>query len=375
MIDTLQNLEDEARLTGIDRQDIIESLTLQDVKNFLESLGVEQIDMNEEKGYLICPTICHNPIYEAESMKLYWYQNYKIFHCYTECNESMSIFKLYQKFVKVNEDRNIGMDEAEDYVKHCLNHIIINSPHTKTNDYIIDAEKYTFTNTIPTLDEYSPKILSYFTHYYHPLWLKDGITKEAMDKFKISFSMGQNKIIIPHFDISGRLIGIRARSLEKKDIEEFGKYRPMRINMKLYSHPLGMNLYNLNNSKDNIKAIGKAIVFEGEKSTLLYQTYFGIENDISVACCGSNLSAYQVQLLQDVGAKEIIVAFDRQFQTIGDDEFKHLTGNLTRLNDKYKNFVSMSFIFDKTMMTGYKDAPVDCGKDIFLTLFKNRVIL
>ena len=55
-----------------------------------------------------------------------------------------------------------------------------------------------------------------------------------------------------------------------------------------------MNLYNLNNSKDNIKLIGKAIVFESEKSCLLYQTYFGIENDISVACCGSNLSIHQV---------------------------------------------------------------------------------
>ncbi|MGN1342929.1 MAG: hypothetical protein ACI4VL_07065 [Bacilli bacterium] len=38
----------------------------------------------------------------------------------------------------------------------------------------------------------------------------------------------------------------------------------------------------------------KAIVFEGEKSTLLYRSYFGIENDITVACCGSSLSSYQM---------------------------------------------------------------------------------
>ena len=105
-----------------------------------------------------------------------------------------------------------------------------------------------------------------------------------------------------------------------------------------------MNLYNLNNSKDNIKLMGKAIVFESEKSCLLYQSYFGIESDISVACCGSNLSIHQVQLLLDAGAKEIIVAFDRQFEDIGDKEFKHLTKNLTKLNNKYKNEVLISFI-------------------------------
>lgn len=143
----------------------------------------------------------------------------------------------------------------------------------------------------------------------------------------------------------------------------------------MYNHPLGMNLYNLNNSKNAIKIIKKAIVFEGEKSTLLYKSYFGIDNDISVACCGSSLSAYQVQLLIEHGAEEIIVAFDRQFQEIGDKEFQHLKSNLLKLYNKYKNFVKITFIFDKNMLTGYKDSPIDCGADIFLKLFKERIVL
>lgn len=112
-----------------------------------------------------------------------------------------------------------------------------------------------------------------------------------------------------------------------------------------------------------------------EKSCLLYQTYFGIENDISVACCGSNLSVHQVQLLLDAGAKEIVVAFDRQFQEIGDDEFKHLTKNLIKLNTKYKNEVLISFMFDKNKITNYKASPIDEGKEKFLTLFKERILL
>ena len=149
----------------------------------------------------------------------------------------------------------------------------------------------------------------------------------------------------------------------------------MRINKVLYNHPLGMNLYGLNWSKGNIKTMGKAIVFESEKSVLMYASYFGWDNNISVACCGSSLSARQIQLLKDAGAKEIIIAFDRQFQEIGDKEFKHLTRNLTRINDKYKNDVNISFIFDKNMITGYKASPIDEGSEKFLTLFKERILL
>lgn len=112
-----------------------------------------------------------------------------------------------------------------------------------------------------------------------------------------------------------------------------------------------------------------------EKSVLKYQTYFGFENDISVACCGSNLSSYQTQLLIDAGAQEIVVAFDRQFQSYGDAEYQHLLNNLKKITLKYKNYVNISCIIDKHKKTGYKDSPVDCGKDIFLELFKERAFL
>ena len=77
----------------------------------------------------------------------------------------------------------------------------------------------------------------------------------------------------------------------------------------------------------------------------------------------------------EAGAEEIIVAFDRQFQEIGDKEFQHLKSNLLKLYNKYKNFVKITFIFDKNMITGYKDSPIDCGQEIFLKLFKERIVL
>ena len=112
-----------------------------------------------------------------------------------------------------------------------------------------------------------------------------------------------------------------------------------------------------------------------EKSCLLYQSYFGIENDISVAVCGSSISAYQIQLLIDAGAEEIIIAFDRQFKEKNSDESKLLIKKFTTLHNKYKNYVTLSFIFDRNMITEYKASPIDEGVDKFLTLFKERVFL
>lgn len=112
-----------------------------------------------------------------------------------------------------------------------------------------------------------------------------------------------------------------------------------------------------------------------EKSTLMYRSYFGEENDISVACCGSSLTDYQVHLLLEAGAREIIVAFDRQFQEIGDDEFHKLTEKLYKLNKRYKKLVNISFLFDKNKITAYKSSPIDEGPLKFQELYKERIIL
>ena len=107
----------------------------------------------------------------------------------------------------------------------------------------------------------------------------------------------------------------------------------------------------------------------------MYARYFGQENDITVACCGSSLSSYQVDLLMDLGVEEIIIAFDKQFKEIGDEEWKGWTKKLKQIHQKYGAKVQISYIFDKQNLLGYKDSPIDCGKEIFLKLYKERVRL
>ena len=157
-----------------------------------------------------------------------------------------------------------------------------------------------------------------------------------------------------------------------KEEEEYGKYKPAYLNGKMYNHPLGFNLYNLNNSKENIKKVKKAIVFEGEKSTLLMRSYFGKDNDISVAVCGSSLTQYQVELLLSLGVNEIAISFDKQFKELGDNEHLKWVKKLKDIHKKYCNQCQISFLFDLKNKLGYKDSPIDCRKRNFFRIIQRK---
>lgn len=363
-----------------DKSEIRNSLTTDNIFDLLQEWGG---DPEYASFGILCSTICHNMPGEG-SKKLYYYDNSCLFRCYTGCDSYFDIFEMVIKIMKIQHDRDFDLNDAVRWIAQKFG--MSGREEDSPEDEELEDWKYLAnygriqeielkTNEVK-LKEYDNIILSRFNYNVAiDPWLNEGISQESINQAQIGFYPGGDQITIPHFDVNGRFIGLRGRTLCAEEGERYGKYRPMRINKQLYNHPLGMNLYNLNNSKNAIKIIKKAIIFEGEKSCLLYQSYFGLENDISVACCGSSVSAYQIQLLMEAGAEEIVIAFDRQFQEIGDTEFQHLKNNLLKLRAKYKNFVTISFIFDKNMILGYKSSPIDEGKEKFLQLFKERIVL
>ena len=135
-----------------------------------------------------------------------------------------------------------------------------------------------------------------------------------------------------------------------------------------------MNLYNLNHARPQVEQQHLAIVFESEKSCLMYQSYYGRENDISVAVCGSSVSSYHMHLLKSLGVREVILCFDRQFQEIGDNEFLQLKNKIVHLYNKYNNTMRVSIVFDKNMITDYKASPIDEGPDKFEQLLNERIM-
>lgn len=363
-----------------DKFKIRDALTEENIFELLHEWGGDPVPA--PFGY-VSATICHNPPGEG-SRKLYYYSNTGLFKCYTGCNAYFDIFELTTKVADIQWSQEFDLNDAVRWIAQRFGFSGEHedgSEEDSLDDWKILAnyeriQDISLKDNSLTLKEYDSDILERFNYNVKiGPWLREGISQAAIEDGRIGFYPGGDQITIPHFDVNDRFIGLRGRTLCAEEGERYGKYRPMRINGELYNHPLGMNLYNFNKSKKNIELMKTAIIFEGEKSTLLYKSYFGIENDISVACCGSSISTYQTQMLLDCGVNEIVVAFDRQFQGIGDQEFKHLKQNLTRFRDKYKNFVTVSFIFDKNMITDYKSSPIDHGPEIFLQLFKERIVL
>lgn len=363
-------------MISFDKSKIKESLSTENIFDLLNEWGgdPEYTDFG-----ILSTTICHNVPGEG-SRKLYYYENSTLFKCYTGCDSTFDIFELAMKVFDIQKRREMDLNDAVRYVAARFG---LSGEYLEEEDVSEDwklLDNYDRIAEIEVKDysvclkEYDATVLDRLNYSLKLLpWLDEGISQQVIDEARIGYYPGADMITIPHFDKDGRFVGLRGRAMAQDEVERFGKYRPIKIMKQMYNHPLGMNLYNLDHAKEQIGILGKAIIFESEKSCLLYRTYFAA--DISVACCGSNISAYQIQMLLNAGAKEIIVAFDRQFQEIGDKEFKHLTSNLTKVHNKYKNDVQISFIFDKKMITGYKASPIDEGKDKFLQLFKERITL
>ena len=361
-----------------DKLEVRKCLTVDNIFELLTEWGG---DPEYTNFGIVSATICHNNIGEG-SHKLYYYTNSTLFQCYTGCG-SFDIFELTISVFNIQKHIEMDLNEAVRYIATRFG-IFIQSKDNEgynTDDWKI-LNAYDKIDNIELkdyhvyLNEFDPSILSRLNYNLKITpWINEGMTEEVLRKALIGYFPGGAQITIPHFDANNRLIGLRGRSLCEEEAEKYGKYRPLKINKDLYNHPLGMNLYGYNWNKDNIQKIGKAIIYESEKSVLLHASYFGWENNISVACCGSNISMYQIQLLLDLNVKEIIIALDRQFQEIGDSEWKQLTNNLKKIHYRYKNYATISFIFDKNKITGYKSSPIDEGPEKFLQLFKERVLL
>lgn len=358
----------------LDKDKIKNSLTIDNIQDLVAELGGEPQDRG---SYLICKTICH----DGDSHKLYYYDNTKLFRCYTSCLDTFDIFDLVLK-VKKLKGEEWTLYNAIVYI---MNYFSLDFTNDFSNKYkdLPDWQimskwgKSQITNKttqIIDLKIFDERILKNLPTPRLLNWEREGITKEICDKRNIKYDPLNIGIVIPHYNIDNQLIGIRERTLVKEN-EIYGKYKPAILNGKMYNHPLGYNLYNLNNSKNNISKIKKAIIFESEKSCLKMASYFGTSGDISTACCGSNLISYQVKLLLSLGVQEIIIGFDRQYKEIGDKEWKQWTKKLQKIHDKYGKYIQISYLFDKEHLLDYKDSPIDKDKDTFLYLFSNRVLI
>lgn len=347
-------------------KEIIDLLTVEDIGRMLNDMSIPFKDTGKA---LIMPTVCHNRDENSASWKLYFYKVNKQFYCYTECG-AMSVFKFVEHYYQAREIEYNWYEDVYYFVSRYINNFG-ESEFYFENQSAYASEKESFVlggAQNKQLPEYDSHILDTYIDYAAPEWLKDGISVEAMRKFGIKYSISQNKIIIPHRDINGRLVGIRGRALNEEEIDIVGKYAPLHDNGTLYNHPLSLNLYGLYENKENIKRSKICFIFEGEKSVLISESFH--RPNCSVAVCGSNLNIHALKLLlKNCAPAEIVVCFDNEEKEKEDKYFNKLWS----MCHKYINFCNFSFIYDRRNLTKKKDAPVDEGEEIFEELLKRRV--
>ena len=348
----------------MDYQSIIDNLKVSSVIDLMTKLGADH--WKDEGNHIIFPTICHNTDASEASMKLYFYKNTKLFNCYTE-DGIMSIFKFLKIYY---ETRGIEYDWVSD-----IYNVILDCSNFNPNEGFIKPKhedlraKYGKVNRNIELPEYNKGALGTFVKMYPPEWLDDGISPAAMDKFDIRYSISQNKIIIPHLDVNGRLVGIRGRALNEWEIENVGKYMPVRLEQTWYKHPLSMNLYGLYENKENIKKRGICFIAEGEKSVLQSES-FSFPN-CTVATCGSaGINKYQLNtLLKIPNLQEIVLCYDQEEKPGECRYFDKLYENCK----KYSRYINMSFIYVRNGEISLKESPFDKGEQVFVELLKRRV--
>lgn len=337
-------------------------LTTEDVDRLIYSFGgTKGADLDE---YNIYSTVCHNHDGTGKH-KLYFYKNSKTFYCYTGC-QSLDIIGLVESALELDFKKSIS------YLSDFLNiqntlapvgfgKILSLKPVEKQEQEDIEV-------ILPTFDN---NILNLFMKFNCPEWLSEGISPETMSKYSIMYYLDQHKIIIPHYNIEGELVGIRGRALLKEDLDKGQKYMPVYIGDKGYTHSLMNNLYGLNLTKQTIEKIKKVIVFEGEKSVLLMDTFYG-EFNCSVAVCGSKIHKSHARILNELGVEEVVIAFDKQYRNLHEKDLwrKKIYKSLKYLLP----FCKVSVIWDdiENGLLAYKDSPVDKGKEIFKKLLQSR---
>lgn len=326
--------------------------------------------------------MCHGG--SENSHKLYYYKDSFHFHCYTNCGGGKDIYQLVID-AKATQGFELTFPDAVKWVAELTGKsFTVSRDIGKSNDRVDDwkwIEKVTKKSpkATPKLKVFDENVLEVYLPHPHHSWIEDGIGIEAMKKNEISYYLKNDSIIIPHRSENGELIGIRQRNLRKEDVEQGRKYIPVVTNGVMYNHLTAHNLYNFHNSKKVIHRIKKAIIYEGEKSCLLNQTYYS-DCDFSVAVSGSNISTIQRELLLKTNVEEVFIAFDKfrgQKENESNEVYERWVGDyqkkLVRLAHLFTPFVRTYILWDYNGLLDDNDSPSDKGQEVLEKMMLNKI--
>lgn len=184
------------------------------------------------------------------------------------------------------------------------------------------------------------------------LWADEGIPYDIMRRFGVRYDSFSKRIVYPIRNAEGDIINVSGRTVEK-DYKEKGlpKYT--------YYKPLGAvpAVYGLWENREAIRNANEVILFEGAKSVMLACSW-GIEN--CAAALTSHLSPRQFKILVSFGVP-VTVAFDAEIDPRKDENIK-----------KLRHYLPVCRIKNCGNLLEAKDAPVDKGREVFETLYRQK---
>lgn len=359
-------MEENQEFNNIDSHALKLSMTIEQVWDFCTSLGMEGSYINDEK--LVFETACHNPMGHGKH-KLYYYENTKLFNCYTGCGGAFDIFELVQK---IAEQKGVEMSLDDAILSYTDTQEFVFLSSSGENNKIKEIDKKYIK---PDFKFYDKKVLYGYRKAVSLDWLKEGISYETQRKYGLLYDSLNGGIAFPHYSAFGGLLGVRERFLAEETVEKTGaKYMPVKFGEIYLSSPLSMYLFALNHNQVAMRVKKKAIIFEGEKSVMLADEYMGKYN-YSTAAFGMKFSRHQFEALMELGVEEIIIAFDKQFKERNnfDNEYYNMFNLFDRISSNYEPFgVKITYMFDLDDDLEYKDSPIDKGIEIFHKMFSER---
>lgn len=363
---------------------IINSLTEEDIIKVCTALGNGEHTKGSHDSLCFNTCLCHGG---DSPNKLVYYPHDTDgngtgkFKCYT-CGDTYGIIELIIRAHR-QQGKTLTWYKALYFLAKTTNKIIESTPEetkikTANTDLVwmnrIKNIKNKKSNSIPNLKEISENYLELFWYDPDPLqdWINEGIGTEALSRYEIGWYGLTNQITIPVRDVNERLIGLRCRNLNPEDVA-IAKYDNMFINGQKLKYSTGSTLYGLWVTQDKIKQNKKIMLVEAEKSCLLAYTYFG-ENSYVAATCGSAITLTQQKiLLNELKVSKIIYAPDRDYEEANSYEAEIWLNKQIKKLAPFVPYCKVYLVADSKTRLGFKDSPLDCGKDIFLELYEEKI--
>lgn len=184
------------------------------------------------------------------------------------------------------------------------------------------------------------------------VWIQEGINREILDKYQVRFDRFENRLVYPIRDVSGNIINVSGRTLEKN-------YKEKKVRKYTYYFHFGSvaTIYALWENRETCIQKKEIILFEGAKSVFIADTW-GIQNCGAVLT--SHISEAQMVILAKLGCR-VVLALDKGVDVRQDKRLGTLS-----------HYVNVEYVQDDKNLLEEKMSPVDAGLEVWNILYERR---